>query len=444
VNPRLAYSPILASDAISGSGQASVAHAQRRLLAVDDDRSVRNALWVTFRELYTVTLADSGPQAIQTFREQPADVALLDIRMPGMSGLEVLKEIKRIDPAVEVILLTGYETIEYVREAMRLGASEYITKPYVVDELRLAVENAMARREASRKAASYANRLTQLQSEMHQQQMREELARTRNEIYASIIHDVNSPLTAIAGYVEMIQNSVAHAESLESDQLVEVREYLQAIARNARNCIDLSGRYLGFLQGAFGASSKASVNGVFGDLSELLKAYPKVRTKELLIRPLENDAILAIHRIDLLQVLLNLTINALQCSPHHQRVELSARLLPPGAAKPLIQSAPGVYFVRAADFDESAPSLAISVRDSGPGIPENLLPRIFESYFTTKPPGQGSGLGLAIVQRLVITAHGVVHVYSHPGEGSVFTICIPLLSSPSPDSAPDAVKARHS
>ena len=70
MNPRLAYSPILASDAISGSGQASVAHAQRRLLAVDDDRSVRNALWVTFRELYTVTLADSGPQAIQTFREQ--------------------------------------------------------------------------------------------------------------------------------------------------------------------------------------------------------------------------------------------------------------------------------------------------------------------------------------------------------------------------------------
>ena len=83
--------------------------------------------------------------------------------MPGMSGLDVLKQIKTLDPDVEVILLTGYETVEYIREAMRLGACDYITKPYHVETLRAAVDNAMERREISRKTAAYDKKLVQLQ-----------------------------------------------------------------------------------------------------------------------------------------------------------------------------------------------------------------------------------------------------------------------------------------
>src|SRR3954466_10149261 len=119
--------PTFASDALIGSGSSTGVRPTRRLLIVDDDVSVRQALWMTFHDIYQVTLAESGPAGLAAFREQVPDVAVLDIRMPGMSGLEVLQQIKSLDPAVEVILLTGYETVEYIREAMRLGACDYIT-----------------------------------------------------------------------------------------------------------------------------------------------------------------------------------------------------------------------------------------------------------------------------------------------------------------------------
>jgi signal transduction histidine kinase len=129
---------------------------------------------------------------------------------------------------------------------------------------------------------------------------------------------------------------------------------------------------------------------------------------------------------DLLQVLLNLTINGLQASSQAHRVEVQARIIPVDAPRPFLQPAPATRFVRAPEFPENAPLAAISIQDDGPGISEHLLDRIFEAYFTTKAPGQGTGLGLSIVRRLVLQARGAIHVYSHPGEGTVFTVYIPL------------------
>ena len=90
-----------------------------------------------------------------------------------------------------------------------------------------------------------------------------------------------------------------------------------------------------------------------------------------------------------------------------------------------MQAAQGTRLIQAPTFAAKAPLVAISVRDNGPGIAENLLDRIFEPYFTTKLPGKGTGLGLSIVQRLVTHAHGAVHVYSHSGEGTTFTVYLP-------------------
>jgi signal transduction histidine kinase len=162
----------------------------------------------------------------------------------------------------------------------------------------------------------------------------------------------------------------------------------------------------------------------------LLEAYPKVRAKQLVIRSLEKDRTLAMHRTDLLQVLLNLTINALQSSIEHHRVEVSARPVTREGAQRFAVAASGSLFLPSPEFDNSVPLMAVCVQDNGPGIPEHLLTKIFEAYFTTKPPGQGTGLGLAIVQRLVTHARGAVHVFSRAGEGSSFTILVPLQEEP--------------
>jgi signal transduction histidine kinase len=399
---------------------------RRTLLVVDDDPSVRHALWITFRDHYEVVLADSGASAFESFRARRADVAVLDIRMPGISGIELLRLLKEVDPGVEVILLSAYETVEYIRDAMRLGACDYLTKPYQVDRLRQAVRNAMGRRAATRKTAAYDARLEQLEKEMHHQQIREELARTRNEIYASIIHDINGPLTVIAGYVELMQQSIQHARVLESDQLGTLRNHAHNVALQVSNCIELSRRYLGSLEGKLSVGAHAAVKEILADVAELLKAHPQARRNELVITPCPDDITAAVHRTDLLQVLLNLTINALQCTQVPHRVELYAKVIARGAPRPFLHPADNTHFSASDDFPAEAPLVAIAVQDNGPGISTGTLPRIFEAYFTTKPPGQGTGLGLSIVRRLVFQAKGAVHVYSHLGEGTVFTIYLPL------------------
>jgi signal transduction histidine kinase len=417
--------PVLTSDAIAGSGEPVIAQPDRLLLIVDDEPSVRHALWITFRETYAVALADCGAKALEVFGGRKADVVLLDIRMPGMNGLDVLGRLKEVDPDVEVILLSAYESIDYIRQAMRLGASDYLTKPYELPTLRSAVSTAMDRREVTRKTAAYDKHLAQLQNEVHHQQIREELARTRNEIYASIIHDINGPLTVISGYTEMISNAVRGAEVLQGQQLKMAQTGAENISRQVTNCIELSRRYLSFLEGKATAGTTAGIREIFYDVAELLKSHPHAKANELEMHAVEGDVAAVINRTDLLQVLLNLTINALQCSQQRHRVEVYAKYLPADAPRPFQQSAAGTRLVRAQTFEPKAPLVAISVRDNGPGIAETLLDRIFEPYFTTKPAGQGSGLGLSIVQRLVLHAHGAVHLYSHAGEGTVFTVYLP-------------------
>ena len=419
--------PTLTADAIAGSGSTTAVRPERTLLVVDDDPSVRHALWIIFREQYKVQLADCGPKAIESFKNARADVALLDIRMPGMSGLEVLKQLKSIEPEVEVILLSAYESIEYIRQAMRLGACDYITKPYEVENLRLAVTNAMDRREVSRKTSAYDKRLLQLQSEVHNQQIREELARTRNEIYASIIHDINGPLTVIAGYVDLMQHSIRNAHALEGEMLDEFRENAQSISRQVTNCIELSRRYLGFLEGKVASGAACGIKEVFYDVAELLKSHPHAKSNNLIIRDSGTEVVIAMNRTDLLQVLLNLTINALQCAPEPHRVELYAKILPPDQ-RAFLQPAPGTHFLPSPTFEPKDPLIAISVQDNGPGIPESLLEKVFDPYFTTKPPGQGTGLGLSIVRRLISQARGAIHLYTHRGEGTVFTVYLPVQS----------------
>ena len=420
--------PTLTSDALAGSGSTTAMQPKGTLLVVDDDPSVRHALWITFREIYKVQLADSGAKALDFFKETPSDVALLDIRMPGMSGLEVLRQLKHLQPEVEVILLSAYESIDYIRQAMRLGACDYITKPYEVENLRMAVSNAMERREVSRKTSAYDKRLLQLQSDIQNQQMREELARTRNEIYASIIHDINGPLTVIAGYIELMQHSLLRSSVVEGEQLDVLKAHSQNIARQVTNCVELSRRYLGFLEGKVASGASSGVREIFYDVAELLKTHPQAKANDLVLQSPADDILAAINRTDLLQVLLNLTINALQCSTQAHRVELYAKVLGVDAPRSFLQAAKGTYFVSSPNFAPRGPIVAITVQDNGPGISEAHLDKIFDSYFTTKAPGQGTGLGLSIVRRLVLQAQGAVHVYTHAGEGTVFTVYIPLLS----------------
>ena len=88
-------------------------------------------------------------------------------------------------------------------------------------------------------------------------------------------------------------------------------------------------------------------------------------------------------------------------------------------------------------LDNTAPLLILSVRDNGPGISPELLPKVFQPYFSTKGPRQGTGLGLNIVQRLIKEAKGALHVRTRPGEGTTFTVYLPAVALPQSHAASD-------
>lgn len=109
----------------------------RSILVVDDQMGVRRLLFEAFKEDgYNVRLAASGFEAISQVNSDPPKLILMDMKMPGMNGLEALREIKRLNPDISVIMMTAYGELEIVAEAMKLGVKEYITKPFDINELR--------------------------------------------------------------------------------------------------------------------------------------------------------------------------------------------------------------------------------------------------------------------------------------------------------------------
>jgi len=118
-----------------------------RVLIIDDEPSVVNFLSILLqREGYEVITAGSGPEALKKFRENPADVVLVDLKMPEMDGLQVLSKIKSMDNETPVIIMTAYASIESAIEAMRKGAFDYVMKPFKVDEIALVVKRALQER----------------------------------------------------------------------------------------------------------------------------------------------------------------------------------------------------------------------------------------------------------------------------------------------------------
>src|SRR2546428_1847059 len=372
---------------------------KRTLLIVDDEEGPRQSLRIVFKDDYNILLADSGNRAIELARQHSVDAAVLDIRMSGMSGVELLGKLKEIDPTIEVIMLTAYETIETARQALRLGACDYLTKPFDISTMRSAIASAMDHHLLSEEIRANNQKLQELQSELHNQKIQEEIVRTKGEIYASIIHDINGPLTIISGFIEIINQHIASATTLEGGNLALVKDRLARITRQVNNCIEISQRYLSFLRKRATDKSPVGINQILSDLGELLRVHPSAQKNELVIRPLAEDVVAEINGTDMIQILLNLTINALQCGPDPHRVEIHGRRLNQPLDLSLFQDGPESRFVNLEGLNNVAPLLAVSVQDNGPGIPPHVLPKIFEPFFSTKTANKGTDLGLAMLHR---------------------------------------------
>jgi signal transduction histidine kinase len=395
------------------------------LLVVDDEEGPRLSLKVVFGEEFNILMAEDGPSAIELAKHHPIDVAVLDIRMAGMSGIEVLERLRYLDPSIEAVMMTAFETTDTIRQALRLRACDYINKPFDIATMRAAVAGALERRSFGSEVRTNSEKLVQLQDELQQLRMEESIVRTRGEIYASIIHDINGPLTIMSGLLQIINQRIGDAPKVEGEDLETVKDRLKRITRQVTNCIEISRRYLSFLRRNPNDTTRVWINQILGDLGELLRVHPCTRNNQLILQPLVEDVAVPTNGTDLIQILLNLTLNALQCTPQYHRVEIRGQFHDHPLDLGMFVEGPEDRFLNREDFQNVAPLLALSVQDNGPGIPPEVMPRIFEPYFTTQPKTQGTGLGLCIVLRLLREARGALQVHSKPGQGTVFTVYLP-------------------
>ena len=395
------------------------------LLIVDDEEGPRLSLRVIFKDNYDLLMAEDGPTAIELAQKNLIDVAILDIRMAGMSGIEVLERLRYVNPDIEAIMITAFETTDTIRQALRLRASDYINKPFDINVIRAAVSQAMQRRTLESEIHSSAEKVQELLAELQNQRIEEQIAKTRGDIYASIIHDINGPLTVICGFVQVLNRRLGQSSGLEMADLEFIRERLGIIGRQTSNCIDISRRYLGFLRRQSDETARVGVNQMLNDLNQLIRVHPSLQDNEFSVRPLAEDIGVKINGTDLIQILLNLAVNAFQCAPFSHRVDISGEVLREPLDLQSFKDGTEDRLLNVESFKNTAPLVKFWVRDNGPGIPPEVLPKIFQPYFTTKGPRQGTGLGLNIVQRLVKEGGGALHIHTHVGEGTTFTIYLP-------------------
>ena len=251
---------------------APVSPRRGALLIVDDEDGPRQSMRVIFKDEFDLFAASDGPSAIELAQKNKIDVAVLDIRMAGMSGIEVLERLKYVDPNIEVIMMTAFETADTMRQALRLHASDYINKPFDIATMRAAVRKAMDRRMQTMERSSLASEIhtdakqtAELLAELQSHKVEEQIAQTRGDIYASIIHDINGPLTVISGFIQLMNQRIGNATQLPVEDLEFIKDRLKTINRQVTNCIDISRRYLSFLRRQTDENSRVPVNQLLAD-----------------------------------------------------------------------------------------------------------------------------------------------------------------------------------
>lgn len=218
------------------------------------------------------------------------------------------------------------------------------------------------------------------------------------KLAATVAHELNNPLAGILTYAKVVEKDLGN-EGFRPEDRAEVARYLDLIQRESRRCGDIVRNLLLFARPSGGAFAYQAVNPILDRAVMIIHHHVEMAQIELETSPIAGDDVVLCDADQLQQALVALLVNSVEA-----------------------MSAGGTLAVRA---EGEASSIRISVSDTGVGIPPEVLPHIFEPFFSTKENGTGVGLGLAVVYGIVQRHGGRIDVHSDVGRGTTFTLVLP-------------------
>ena len=349
------------------------------LLIVDDEKGPAESLRMIFKPAYNVFVANGGQQALDIARSAPIDVVTLDLRMPQMSGVEVMERIKALDPHIEVIIVTGYSSIDTAVTALRHGVFDYVSKPFDVSEIRELVSRAVRRRRESLRSR-----------------------RAKEDFLANVSHELRTPLNAILGYTAML------AEELQGGLQPDLQQAIYRLQASSYEMFRLVENVL--LLNEIESGEMQPENSAF-DLRDAVevavrKFDPQALQKGITLRAeVSGDELIIVSDRDKVErIIWALLDNAVKFTDTGRVVVAARKLWNDGGVE-------------------------IQVHDTGIGMAPDEAETALQGLSQVDPSSRrkfrGLGLGLRIATRLLDLLGGKICVHSAPGEGTTVVAELP-------------------
>jgi two-component system NtrC family sensor kinase len=401
-----------------------------RVLIAEDNRIARFALDKAVRDWgYETVCVNDGNEAWAVLqREDAPRLAILDWLMPGLDGVEVCRRARKraAEQYVYIILLTARDQKQDLVEAMEAGADDYVTKPFDPGELKTRLNAGHRIVDLQRQVAEEMSARQEAQQERFRDLEQSRKLTAIGQLAFGIAHEINTPLQYLQANLPFLGEAFANLLQVISGgpaperlNLNFLKEEVPAALRQSEEGI----RHIARIVGAMKDFAKPGVEGkVNTNLNQSVRnAVDLSRSEwqpaaEVQLNLAEDLPDVLCLSCEINQVILNLITNAAQA------ISDSTNRGDGGKGTIVIETR----------LVES--SVELSVRDNGVGIPENIQPRIFEPFVTTRDVGQGMGQGLAIAYSVITRKHGgTIRFQTEPGRGTTFTISLPVaVEEPEP------------
>ncbi|MBF0252955.1 MAG: response regulator [Candidatus Omnitrophica bacterium] len=374
-----------------------------KILVIDDDKIIRERM-ASLLELedHEPVIAEDGPHGLELFKKVNPAVILLDIKMPGMDGLEVLKKIKEDKERaadVEVIMITGHGGVDTAIEALKIGAFGYVQKPVEFDQLIIEISKALTKQKLEKDLAEYVKQLEIAKNKA------DDANQAKSRFLATMSHEIRTPLNAIIGFLDILRST-----NLDEKQA----DYVNTISSSGNILLEIINDILDISKVESGEVKLESINFNLRNLLENLFKVMGVKKGEKPIDmgfSINGDVPLDIEAdpTRIKQIIINILNNALKFTEKGSiNLEISLEKELEGREK----------------------ILRFTSTDTGVGIPKDKLEEIFKPFTqadmsTTRKYG-GTGLGLNICKKLAELMGGEIWVESEEGKGSQFIFTIKI------------------